>query len=295
MLDPRDPYRPTALDVKKHVAYVIKSMTDTVVECANTLDKKDRSRIRGLGVASAGPMDLQKGLLIDASNFKGWKRVALIDLLVKSCARRDLPASLKKRARFQNDATAAALGEGWTGVAKNKSTYVMITVGTGIGTGVILNGQPAQSQGRGSEWGHLLCDSRALSKRLDDPDQGSPDGISSGTGLVRQALRRGYKEFTTARLITEAADRGDTRAKELLLDCSEALASLFYSLSLGFNPEVFAVAGGMLSMQKHFLPQAVDIYRQAIRVKYPSFEKPIRVSRTGNMAGVIGAARLPRL
>jgi predicted NBD/HSP70 family sugar kinase len=70
---------------------------------------------------------------------------------------------------------------------------------------------------------------------------------------------------------------------------------MFYSLSLGFNPEFYAVTGGMLALQDFFLPQAIDIYRQAIRVKYPSFEKPIKISKVGTMAGVIGAARLPRL
>lgn len=294
-LDPRDPYQPTAAEAKKHVEYVVEAMADTVVECAQHLAPKDRRLIRGMGLASAGPMDLSNGLLIDSSNMKGWKRVALVASFAKACGRRDLPATLKRPAGFQNDAVAAALGEGWVGVAKSKSTYVMITVGTGIGTGVILNGRPAQSEGRGSEWGHLICESRGLSKRTDDPDRSSPDGIASGTGLVRQAQLFGYSEFKTARQITEAATRGDVRAKDLLLQSSEALAALFYSLSLGFNPEIFAVTGGMLAMKEFFLPQAIDIYRSAIRTKYPSFEKPIKVSKAGTIAGVIGAARLPRL
>ena len=170
----------------------------------------------------------------------------------------------------------------------------MITVGTGIGTGVILNGQPAQSQGSGSEWGHLVCNSNGLSKLLDDPDQCTPDGVASGTGLVKHAQRRGYG-FTTARQVTEAAAKGHEGAKQLLLECSECLAGLFYSLSMGFNPEVMAVTGGMLAMQEFFLPQAIDLYQRAIRVKYPSFEKPIKISKAGPIAGVIGAARLPRI
>ena len=80
-LDPRDPYQPSAAEVRKHVSYVADSMADTVLECANSLGKKDRSRIRGLGLASTGPMDLEKGLLIDSSNMKGWKRVAIIEKL----------------------------------------------------------------------------------------------------------------------------------------------------------------------------------------------------------------------
>lgn len=293
-LDPRDPYKPSADEVKKHIAYVMESMADTVVDCTNHLGTSERRLIRGLGLASAGPMDLNKGFLIDSSNMKGWRKVAIVEKLAKACGKRTLPAVLKKRAAFQNDAVAAALGEGWTGVAKSKSTYVMITVGTGIGTGVILNGRPAQSNGRGSEWGHLVCNSNGFSKRLGDPDLSTPDGVASGTGLVRHAQLRGYK-FTTARQITEAAAKGDERAKELLLESSEALAGLLYSLSMGFDPEIFAVTGGMLAMQEFFLPQAIDIYKRAIRVKYPSFEKSVKISKLGTKAGVIGAARLPRL
>lgn len=294
-LDPRDPYVPGAAEVRGHIKSVVDSMADSIVACSQLLAPKERRRIRGIGLASAGPMDLERGLLVDCSNWKGWKKVPIIDALTKACARRDLPAGLKERAHFQNDAIAAALGEGWIGVAKNKSTYVMITLGTGVGTGVILNGRPAQSRGRGCEWGHLICDSRDLSQRLDDADQGTPDRYVSGTGLVRRALQRGFSDFKTAQHISEAARAGDERARMLLRESSESLASLFISLSLGFAPEVFALSGGLLAMKDIFLPDAIDMYQRAIRVRYPSFESPVRFSRLGSKIGVIGAARLPRM
>jgi glucokinase len=293
-LDPRDAYQPNAAEVKKHVEYVVESIADTVVECAKALDKKDRKLIRGAGLASTGPMDLEKGFLIDSSNMKGWKRVDIVGKLARALEKRELPAALHKRPAFQNDAIAAALCEGWIGAAKGKSTYVMITVGTGIGTGVILNGQPAQSRGRGAEWGHLLCDTRGLSKRA-NPDEGSPNALASGTGLVLRAQERGYRELTTARLIVEAAERGDKRAQTLLLEASEALASLFYSLSLGFAPDLFVMSGGLLALKESYLPQAIEMYQRAIRVNYPSFESAIKISRISGSAGAIGAARLPRL
>lgn len=293
-LDPRDTYQPTDSEARKHVTYVTDAMSDTVLECAEKLAPSDRKFIRGIGLASAGPMDIGKGLLVNVTNMKGWKKVAIVDKVTKGCIKRGLSAQLKKPMGFQNDAIAAALGEGWIGVAKGMQTYVMVTVGTGIGTGVIFNGQPAQSQGMGSEWGHSICDIRGFSKRASRSYDSETEGIASGTGLVRQAKLRGW-DFSTARKVTEAAAKGDERAKELLMNSSEALAGLFFTLSMGFNPEIFAVSGGMLAMKEFFLPQAISIYSEAINNRYPSFRKPIRVSKLGTMAGVIGAARLPRL
>ncbi len=292
-LDPRDPYQPTRAEVRKHVDHVVKAMADAAREVAGALSLIERRRIRGIGLASAGPMDIDKGLLIDVSNMKGWKKVSIVQKLKDACLAQDLQAFVKRPIGFQNDAIAAALGEGWIGLAKKANTYIMITVGTGIGTGVILNGRPAQSKGMGSEWGHIIGDIRGFSMRAHRAYDSEVEGIASGTGLVRQAQLRGWN-FESGQQIAEAARAGDKQALELLMHCSEALAGLFYTLSLGFNPEIFAVSGGMLGISELFLPQAISIYREAIRSKYPAFEKPIRVSKLGLKAGVIGAARLAR-
>lgn len=293
-LDPRDPYKPKPTEVRKHIEYVSFSMADAVREVSEALSPSDRKRIRGIGLASAGPMDIHKGLLLDMANMKGWKRVAIVQELSDACVKMGMKSFVSKRIGFQNDAIAGALGEGWIGVAKKCNTYVMVTVGTGIGTGVIFNGLPAQSNGMGSEWGHIISDVRGFSKRADRPYDSECEGIASGTGLVRQAKLRGW-EFENARQIAEAARHRDKKALELFTNCSEALAGLFYTMSCGFNPDLFAVSGGMVSVQEFFLPQAISIYQEAIRVKFPVFEKQIKISKLGTKAGVIGAARLPRM
>lgn len=293
-LDPLDPYQPKPLEVRKHIDYVTFSMADAAREVCEALSKSDRKRILGVGLASAGPMDIHKGLLLDVSNIKGWKKVNIVDGLANSLTKHGMRDYVSSGIGFQNDAIAGALGEGWVGQAKKCKTYVMVTVGTGIGTGVILNGRPAQSNGMGSEWGHVISDVRGFSKRANRPYDSECEGFASGTGLVRQAKLRKW-EFENARQIAEAARRKDKKALELFMNCSEALAGLFYTLSLGFNPEVFSVSGGMVSIQEFFLPQAIAIYQEAIRVKYPVFEKKIAISKLGTKAGIVGAARLPRL
>ncbi|RYZ75072.1 MAG: ROK family protein [Proteobacteria bacterium] len=288
--DPRKLAKPSPSDVKLHIAYVINALADAALDCASALDKKEAKKLLGIGLASAGPMNIGKGEIIDPSNFNGWKKVAIVKLMAKACLKRGLKVPIS----FQNDAIAASLGEGWTGIAKGKQTYVVVTVGTGIGTGVILNGKPAQSNGMGSEWGHVISNSFGFLTSADKPYDREVEGIASGTGLVRQAKLRGL-EFGHAHEIAEAARSGDKNALALFAGASEALAGLFYTLSLGFNPEVFAVSGGMIAIQDLFLPQAIALYNEAICVKYPSFKKQIKISKLGTKAGVIGAARLPRL
>ncbi|MES2856073.1 MAG: ROK family protein, partial [Bdellovibrionota bacterium] len=282
---------PSAQEIKLHIAYVLEAMADAAIECIEigTRKLKTKPKIVGIGLASAGPMNIEKGLLVEPSNFKGWGKVPLVAGLEKALGKR----GYKTKIHFQNDAIAAALGEGWVGAAKSKSTYVVITVGTGIGTGVIFNGKPAQSMGMGSEWGHMICSSEGFGKSDSKPGDHEVEGIASGTGLVRRAMKQGLK-FNSAAELATAARAGDKKALALFTDASEALASLLYSLSLGFNPEVFAVSGGMLAIKDCFLPETIALYESAIK-RHPSFKTKIQVSKLGTKAGLIGAAKLPRL
>ena len=273
-------------DVKKHIAYTIKAMTEAVEECLGV----DIDDLAGIGLASAGPMNIIKGTLEYPSNFKGWKIVPLVKLLEDSLKARgvDFPIA------FQNDAMAASLAEGWVGRARGCNTFAVITVGTGIGTGVIFNGKPAQSAGMGSEWGHILVNSHGIGADVDRFYERSVEGLASGTSLIRRANARGFVGGSSSDL-ARAADKGDLLAIELFRDCSEALACLFYSLSLGFHPEKFVVSGGLLAIRKHFLPRAIKIYRELITRKNPKFKADIEIAELGTMAGVIGAAYLPHI
>ena len=123
-LDPRDPYKPTPLEVKKHVDHVAHSMAEAAAEVAEGLSASERKKLRGIGLASAGPMDINKGLLLNVSNMKGWAKVPIVAKLAHAAKKHGLPTA---KIGFQNDAIAAALGEGWIGSAKNAKTYVMIT------------------------------------------------------------------------------------------------------------------------------------------------------------------------
>ncbi len=288
--------RPTVVDPEhstpaKHIRYVVTAMANSVDELVTkipgTTPTARRAQLRAIGLASAGPMNVLTGQLINPSNFKGWKTVAITSLLQKELLKRGYRATV----HFQNDAIAAALAEGWIGAAKKLNTYVMVTLGTGIGSGVILNGRPAQSGGMGSEWGHMLVDISALQA---DPEQSyhvEVEGLSSGTGLKILAEKAGL-QINMMRDLAVLSKNGDKKAQEIFAKSSYALAMLFYNLSLGLHVEKILVTGGLMHIQDVFLPQAVSIYNELISAKNVAFKAPVAHAKLGNEAGIIGAARL---
>jgi glucokinase len=287
----QDPSKGTHLlsqsEIRKHISYVISAMADAAAEVMWKLPTED---CLGIGLASAGPMNIEKGTLEYPSNFKGWKIVPIVELLERELKDR----GIRGRVHFQNDAIASALGEGWKGSAQNCKTYVVVTVGTGIGSGVIFNGKPAQSGGMGSEWGHILVNVPGIAKDPESFAERSVEGLASGTGLILRARKRGFKGETTADL-AKAAKEGNRIALELFSECSEALASMMYTLSLGFHPQKIVFSGGMLKIRELYLPKAITLYRELIKLKNPNFRAPVEIARLGSEAGVIGAAYLPYL
>lgn len=274
--------------VRRHIEYVVDTMAESAVEVLERAPQKQK--LLGIGLASAGPMNIEKGTLDHPTNIRGWKVVPLVDLLRKALIKRKIRVPVA----FQNDAIAAALGEGWVGSAKGCETYVVVTVGTGIGTGVIFNGRPAQSRGMGSEWGHMFVDCRGLMKESRNYEYHTAEGYASGQWLMIRAKDRGFKGERASDL-AEAARAGDPLAIELFKESSEALASLFCTLSLGFHVEKIIISGGLLAIRDCFLPNAITLYQNIMNSRFADFLAPVRIAKLGTRAGVIGAARLPRL
>lgn len=276
---------------KQQIRFVVESMADAVFDLVRprpgkTLKQKV-AKIQGVGLAAAGPLSVDKGLIVHPSNFAGWGVVPIVRLLGEALRKRQIPLPV----HFQNDAIAAALGEGWIGRAKNSVSYAMITLGTGIGTGVIFNGRPAQSRGMGSEWGHILIDHEFAIAHAKDFYHASVEGLASGTGMFQRAKAMHLPVSSMVELAA-LARTGDERARHIFAQAGHALALLFYNLSVGFHLDKFCVTGGLLPIRDLFLPAAIERYRMMIHQTHPTFRAPIVISKVGNRAGVIGAARL---
>jgi len=250
----------------------------------------DKKYFKGVGLASAGPLDTEKGLLINPINFPGWKTVPIKKLLQDSLSK----SGFKSKVEFQNDAIAAALAEGWIGGAKKFESYAIITVGTGIGSGVIFNKKPCHSKGMGSEFGHLVCDMQSLMKNKNDLKKYTVEGIASGTALLRRAKELGFKGESVEELV-KAYKSGEKKYQILFDEMSFALSILAYDLSVGFHLDGIFVSGGLIKIKDLYFDEMKKNYNTLITEFNPKFKTKINIAKTENHAGVIGAGYLPYL
>lgn len=270
---------------------IISLMNDVCNDFKNRYPKECSSKyFKGIGLASAGPLNAITGELINPVNYPGWKTVPILKMLQEEV----LGSKFKTKVFFQNDAIAAALAEGWIGGAKKMKTYAIVTVGTGIGTGVIFNDKPCQNRGMGSEFGHLLVNIQDLSSKMNKRHFHTVEGIASGTGLQRRANEIGAGIKSVEELV-ELYKADKKKYQFLFDDMSFALASLCYNLSIGLNLEGIFISGGLIKVKELYFSQMKKHYNELITDFNRNYKCSIEVAKTLNNAGVIGAGFLPYL
>ncbi|MBL7670385.1 MAG: ROK family protein [Bdellovibrionaceae bacterium] len=287
------------LDIKKNnpaltaQKKIIMLMVETISELRSSFPQAfTKKNFCGVGLASAGPLNVETGCLINPINFPGWKTVPIQKMLVKALAESGLPAKVF----FQNDAMAAALAEGWIGRAKKLTSYAVITVGTGIGSGVIFQGRPVQTRGMGSEFGHLIAENQNIHNPNSELHEYTIEGVASGTGILRRAQKLGYRGSCLEDLVQDLEQgRAQSKIEHQVLfdDAADALAALCYNLSIGFNLEKILFSGGLIKIRYLFFDRMKSRYKHLIEAMNPAFRTQIQIAKCSNYAGVIGAASLP--
>ncbi len=237
--------------------------------------------IDAVGVGSPGPLDHRRGVVITAPNLPGWENVPLAD---------EVSAGLGVRTFVENDANAACWGEYWVGAGKDCGSMVLLTLGTGIGSGIILDGRLWRgSIGAGAEIGHMVID-------YDGEDcacgnRGCLEAYASAPATVRRFLRMKGETSgeVTADVIYEKALAGDATARKALEETGRYLGIAVANIANVLNPEMVLFSGGLAG--------AADILIPAIReeVLLRAFDAvtadlTIATSAIPDDAGVIGAA-----
>jgi glucokinase len=198
-------------------------------------------RIRGIGVGAPGVTRHKEGIVTWAYTLK-WRDYPLKAKLID---RYNLPIAV------DNDVNFAALGELWFGSAQNVSNMVFITIGTGIGAGIIIDGALYRGAHEASgEIGSMLPDREFLGKRYDE--FGVLETLASGTGIAeraRQALKGRRKPEELEKLLAEdvfdAARQGRAWATTLIDDTVDCLAVAIANLAVTFDPELIVLGGGV--------------------------------------------------
>jgi len=254
-------------------------------------------QITGIGLGSPGTMDLSRGMLLEPPNLPGWNQLPIRDLLAEKLGR---PTAL------QNDANAAAYGEYWAGAGRDARSLVMLTLGTGIGCGIIVEGMIVEGRhSHGGECGHIIIQMEN-GRRCGCGAYGHLEAYASATALVKRAqellaretipslLRDLPEPELTSRAINEAADSGDELARRLMKETAYYLAVGAVTLLHTIDPDILLFGGGMIGAGESFLEEI----RQHIQsMAFPTVAKGARVeyAELGSDAGFIGAAGCAQL
>jgi glucokinase len=270
----------------------IVAAVETVIETTMQETGCLRSDFLGAGIGAPGPLDRERGIVIIAPNL-GWRDFPLRDSIAK---RVGLPSTL------DNDANCATLGEWWCGAARGGRNVVGITIGTGIGGGLIFDGVLYHgSSDVAGEIGHATIDSTG--RRCKCGNYGCLEAYASGPAIAERArealtgdgnesilplLVEGDLGRITAQTVYEAARRGDEIAREVVRDTARFLGTGIANLVNIFNPDVVVLAGGVTAAgDALFEPLRAEVRRRAFR---PAVEAcRIVPGSLGGYAGVIGA------
>lgn len=263
-------------------------------DCAKSILKKmderkmDRTEVVGVGIGAPGPVD-SEGTLYGAVNL-GWGTMSL---------KKELQTLLNMPVEAGNDANVAALGEAWQGGAKGYEDVVVVTLGTGVGGGIIINGKMvAGATGAAGEIGHMHVNDDEI-EPCNCGNCGCLEEYVSATGIVRMAKRKlaeddrpslMRKDDLSAKDVWDAVKAGDTVAIEVAEDFGWYLGKAMALVANVSNPEIFVIGGGVSKagnvlldyIQKYYQKYAFKGCRGAL----------FTLATLGNDAGIYGAARL---
>ncbi len=270
-------------------------MEETVAELVQRL--RAEHEVVAVGVGAAGYVDAARATVMFAPNV-AWREEPLRAELEK---RLDLPVVV------ENDANAAAWGEFAFGAAHDVDDMLMVTVGTGVGGGIVAGGELFRGGfGAAAEIGHLRVVPQG--RVCGCGNRGCLEQYGSGTALVRDTralldrpeaadlLRRagGDPADVSGRIITEAAQEGDDFARDRLAEVGRWLGEGVASLVAVLDPQAVVIGGGVVNAGELLLEPLRDAFVQELTGRGHRPLAEVRPARFGNRAGVIGAADLAR-
>jgi glucokinase len=269
------------------------AVVDRIVRLAKkSIAASNVTAIAGVGIGSPGPLDTKTGVVLLTPNL-GWVNMPLRDRVAAGLG---LPAAL------DNDANCAIYGEWWRGAARGVDYVVGLTIGTGIGGGIVLHGDVYRGASDiAGEFGHMTIDSTG--RRCKCGNYGCLEAYASGPAIAARAIEgieagadttlpryvNNDLSKVTAQVVYEAAHDGDGFALEVVRDTAKFLGAGVANLINIFNPQVVVICGGVtLAGDKLFVPLHSEVKRRAFK---PAVDVcRILPGELPGTAGVYGAA-----
>lgn len=285
--EPTEPQRGAKYVVDKIVLLIEEARAEVVGRYGGS-----RSDFAGIGIGSPGPLNRETGTVINTPNL-GWRNFPLRDLVSNAV---NLPAVL------DNDANCATYGEWWLGAGRNVNTLIGLTLGTGIGGGIVLNGEIFHGvSDAAGEVGHMTIE--ANGRKCPCGNYGCLEAYASGPAIAARAreglesasdsmlpdLVGGDLNAITAATVYEAVVLGDPYANDVMRETAKFLGAGVGNIINIFNPEMVVIAGGVTKAGDHlFVPLRAEVRRRSFKSAMDACE--ILPAQLPGTAGVIGAA-----
>lgn len=273
---------------------IVKDMADLVKKIIGTAGIAS-DEVQAIGIGSPGTPNDKEGILVYANNLANFENVPL---------RAELQKHINIPVILDNDANCAALAESVAGAASDVKHSVTITLGTGVGSGVVIDGKVYSGFNySAAEMGHMVI--KADGEQCTCGRKGCWEAYASATGLIQQTIEAasldknslinklvdGDLSRVNAKTAFDAAKQGDKTGLKVVEQYIKYIAEGLINVINIFAPEVVVIGGGVCKEGEYLLKPLRELVYKDVYFK----EKPqtqIRVARMGNDAGIIGAAML---
>lgn len=281
--------------IDTHPERGIEEAANRLADIAASIQARANGEIVGLGASSAGPIDPVTGVYTNPPNLTGWDGKSLKPLLEER---------LKIPVHFGHDATLAAFAETSFGPHKGAKQLIYVTVSTGVGGGIIANGEMVTgARGHAGEVGHLTVNPGGDSCNVGC--DGCFEGNASGTAIANKAKRQvkageqssllsasnEHIENITAAMVFEAAENGDAVSLTVQQEVIEHIGVGLGGLLNSFDPEALVVGGGVMVGLKSRWNDVMDAVARHSLHHFPD-PRPVHLTTFGDDVSLIGAAGL---
>ena len=297
----------TSTEVARGRDVVIDEMCAAIQEVVGK--QRGAGELAGIGIGVPGIIEMKTGMLRGSPNLPGWDNYPVRD---------EIERRLKTTVVLENDANAATLGEKWLGAGATVDDMVMLTLGTGVGGGIVIGGKIWHGMtGMAGEPGHINvepdghpcnCGSRGCLEQIASATaikRLATEAVATGNApQMAQAMKQ--QAGFDSKVIYDLAMQGDGPAQEIFQHVGRALGTVIADLVNVFNFPMYVIGGGVASAWDAFAPAMMEkvrknsfVYRatapDANGAKDSSQVTTVRAAKLGSDAGLIGAARLPMI
>ncbi len=276
-------------DIKASPKTVIKNIADIFKKF------KNYDKVKSIGVGIAGDVDYKKGLVRFSPNLPKWKNIQL---------KKELEKLTKKTVYVDNDANTASIGAFWLDIKNKADNMVCVTLGTGVGGGIIINKKLYRgSSGTAGEIGHITVEAKG--RKCNCGNSGCSETYIGVKHIIKEAvnilktkkskyimkLAENNVKNITPKLLSQAALKGDIVANHVWNNVGEKLGILLASLINIFNPDNIVLCGGISNAGKLLMiPAKKEIKARAFKTSANACK--IVISKYTSKLGVVGAAML---